>query len=237
MSDTAENKVAELHARSGWYRLLAGVYAEEPRGDFLQELRDSACHAALADLGVQFENDFLNTDLTELVEELACEYTMLFIAPGGFPAVESVRLQGGFRQSATSEVRTLYAKEGITVKADGFNTFEDHLAMEMGFVATLLDRQADALVRNDAIEAKRLEKLIKRFWVQHLGRWVRGFSTLVEEAAEHSFYREMSILLNAFSDAELALLELDVADGDGGRWRAPRPAQVDQPMQCGGVGK
>jgi putative dimethyl sulfoxide reductase chaperone len=224
----------ELRARAGWYRLLAGVFAEEPQVDFLRELRGDACQAALEELGVKFENDFLTTDLMELVDVLACEYTMLFIAPGGFPPVESVRLQGGFRQSAVTETKMLYAGEGFASKPGRFTTFDDHLAVELGFIAVLLEQQADALGSDDASEAKRLEKQIKRFWVQHLGRWVRGFSTLVEEASDHSFYREMAILLNAFADAELELFELDIVDGDGGRWRAPRPSEVDKPMQCGG---
>lgn len=234
MTNTLENTILELRAREGWYRLLAGVFAEEPKEVFLRELRENTCHSALIELGVKFDKDFLTPDFSELVEQLACEYTMLFVAPGGFPPVESVRLQGGYRQSAASRVKEFYTSEGVAVKASGFDIFDDHLAVEMGFVATLLERQANALEHNEEIESKRLEKSIKRFWVQHLGRWVRGFSTLVEQAAEHSFYREMSILLNAFSESELETLKLDIVDGDGGRWRAPKPAQVTQPMQCGG---
>jgi TorA maturation chaperone TorD len=234
MTDTADNKVAELRARAGWYRLLAGVFAEEPKAEFLRELRSDNCRSAMADLGVTFDEDFIKSEEADLLETLACEYTMLFVAPGGFPPVESVRLQGGFRQSANSEVKRLYAAEGFIVRTDGFVTFDDHLAVEMGFVAVMLERQADALGRNDAVEAQRLDKGVKRFWVQHLGKWVRGFSTLLEEAAEHSFYREMGILLNAFASAELELLELEVADGDGGRSRAPKPEAIDKPIPCGG---
>lgn len=236
MSQSKEKEEA-LRARAGWYRLFAGVFAEEPQGDFLRELRGDDCLTALEDLGVNFKNDFLNTDLTELEEVLACEYTMLFVAPGGFPPIESVRLQGGFRQSAVTETKALYAGEGFAAKPGRFATFDDHLAVEMGFIAELLEQQAGALGHNEVTEAKRLEKLIKRFWVQHLGLWIRGFSNLIEEASEHSFYREMAILLNAFAEAELEVLKLDIADADGGRWRAPRPAEVDQPMQCGGVAK
>lgn len=225
-----------LQARAHWYRLLSGVFAEEPRGAFLQELRSPVCLGALAELGADFGADFLESDEAALAETLACEYTMLFIAPGGFPPVESVRLQGGYRQSAASETRAFYAEEGFAVDGGRFAAFEDHLAVELQFVAALTERQATALTEGDAQEAARLAKRIKKFWVQHLGRWVRGYAMLLEEAAEHSFYREMARLLAAFAEAELALLGIELADADGGRWRAPKPEQVTKPMQCGGAG-
>lgn len=228
------NSIAALQSRAHWYRLLAGAFAEEPQSGFLRELRGENCLAALDELGVNFGADFLDSEEDALVEELAAEYTMLFVAPGGFPPVESVRLQGGYKQSAANETRDAYAAEGFTVQSGRFATFDDHLAVEMQFVAALLERQAEALSAGDGQEARRLEKSAKRFWMKHLGRWCRGFAQLVEEAAEHSFYREMARLLDAFAVAELEVMGLEVADEDGGRLRAPKPESVTRPMQCGG---
>jgi putative dimethyl sulfoxide reductase chaperone len=227
--------IETLRSRSHWYRLLAGVFAEEPQAAFLRELRSEACLASLAELGVNFGDDFLVESEEALLEELAAEYTMLFVAPGGFPPMESVRLQGGLRQSAVNETRDDYAAEGFSVQPGRFITFDDHLAVEMQFVAALLERQADALEQDDATEAMRLEKTVKRFWVKHLGCWVRGYASLVEEAAAHTFYREMARLLDAFAIAELEVMGLEIDDQDGGRWRAPKPESVTQPMQCGGA--
>lgn len=226
--------IEALKSRAHWYRLLAGVFAEELQAPFLRELRSEAFQETLGELGVNFGDDFLGRDEETLLEELAAEYTMLFVAPGAFPPIESVRLQGGYKQSAASETRDAYAAEGITVHAGRFTTFDDHLSVEMQFIAALLERQADALSTGDEQEARRLEKSAKRFWMKHLGRWCRGFAQLVEDAAEHSFYREMARLLDAFAEAELEAMGLDVADEDGGRLRAPKPEAVTKPMQCGG---
>lgn len=224
-----------LHARAGWYRLLAGVFAEEPCGEFLATLRSPAALAELAALGVQLPPEFSTQGQTALEEALACEYTMLFVAPGGFPPVESVRLQGGFRQAASSRVRDFYTAEGFAPAPGGrFALFDDHLAVQLGFVAALLTRQSEALAAGDAALAARTEKAVKRFWVQHLGLWVRGFAALVERAADHPFYRAMGGLLAAFAEAELTLMGLDLADADGGALRAPRPPEIDQPIWCGG---
>ncbi|MCW8827950.1 MAG: molecular chaperone TorD family protein [Gammaproteobacteria bacterium] len=229
------NTIDELKSRAHWYRLLAGVFAEEPQAPFLRELRSQACIESLAEVGVSFGEDFLATDEEMLLDDLAAEYTMLFVAPGGFPPVESVRLQGGYRQSASSEVRDAYTAEGFSVQSGRFAIFDDHLAAQMQFVAALLERQAEALAAAEEQEARRLEKTVKRFWIKHLGRWCRGYAQLVEEAAEHSFYREMARLLDAFVTAELDIMGLDVADEDGGKLRAPKPKAVTEPMQCGGA--
>jgi len=229
------NSIEALKSRVHWYRLLAGVFAEEPQGDFLRELRGEDCLAALGDLGVNFGEDFIGCNEDTLSEELAAEYTMLFVAPGGFPPIESVRLQGGYRQSAVNETRDAYAAEGYNVQSGRFISFDDHLAVEMQFIAALLERQAEALSAGNEQEARRMEKTVKRFWMKHLGRWVRGYASLVEEAAEHSFYREMACLLGAFAEAELDAMGLNVADEDGGKMRAAKPEAVTRPMQCGGA--
>lgn len=231
MTETIE--IESLRARAGWYRLLAGVFAEEPRGDFLDALRGDASLAALDALGVHLGPEFSEADRERIADTLGCEYTMLFVAPGGFPPVESVRLQGGFRQGANSAVRAFYRAEGFAAHGGRFAVFEDHLSVELGFVGVLLERQAEALEAGDIQRARQAEKTIKRFWVQHLGLWVRGFASVIVRAAEHPFYRGMARLLGAFAESELGLLGLEVADTDGGSWRAPRPAQVDEPMWCG----
>ncbi|MFZ5462119.1 MAG: hypothetical protein ACOZB1_00980, partial [Pseudomonadota bacterium] len=66
------------------------------------------------------------------------------------------------------------------------------------------------------------ERETKRFWTLHLGRWVRGYARLVQRAAEHSFYREMARLLEAFAEQEIALLRLRVEDQDLGREVVPK---------------
>ncbi|AXS84104.1 molecular chaperone [Marinobacter sp. Arc7-DN-1] len=240
ISQDASNQVGNvetLSSRAHWYRLLAGVFAEEPQAAFVRQLRSQACLEALAEVGVSFGDDFRAANEEALIEELAAEYTMLFVAPGGFPPVESVRLQGGYRQSASNEVRYAYAAEGFSVQSGRFAIFDDHLAAQMQFVAALLERQAEALVAADEQEQRRLEATVRRFWMMHLGRWCRGYAQLVEEAAEHSFYREMARLLDAFVTAELDIMRLAVVDEDGGRLRAPKPKAVTEPMWCGGAAR
>lgn len=223
----------EYAARAHHYRLLAGAFIEEPGRNYLAALRTPESLEALAELGVTFDNDFIDPGLDELLETLACEYTVLFASSGGFPPVESVRLKGGFQQDPCFAVREFYAKEGFAVGTGRFQLFDDQLGVELQFVAAQMDRTVAAMQHGDDQEQRRLEKSVKRFWAQHLGRWVRGYAALVERAASHSFYREMAMLLDAFAAFELELLGLDVVDEDQGRMELPPLAGADEPMRCG----
>ncbi|MDX9767124.1 MAG: molecular chaperone TorD family protein [Ectothiorhodospiraceae bacterium] len=221
-------KCEEYAARANLYRLFGGVFIEEPAGEFLANLRSNAVLAALAQMGAGFDEDFLNPAQADLEHALACEYTVMFATSGGLPPVESVRLQGGYHQAAHTAVKQFYREHGFTVKPGRFRVFEDNLGAELLFVAALLDRARAAAEAGDAAEDLRMVKSIRRFWVQHLGRWIRGYCSLVERASEHSFFREMARLTRHFAEMELEAMRLNVEDDDGGRLEHPVPEFKEQ---------
>lgn len=213
---------SDLRARASFYHLLAGAFVEEPGADYLHALRDPGALAALEAVGVRFDQDVTGVPLMALQDALAYEYTSLFASPGGCPPVESARLAGRFQQDSYHAVKAFYRAAGFVVQQGKFNIFEDQLGIELSFVAVLLERQASALEMGDTASDKLAEKDIKRFWANHLGRWVRGYASLVERVAEHSFYREIARLLSAFAEDELTLLNMHVDDVDGGREVVPK---------------
>jgi TorA maturation chaperone TorD len=213
----------ECLARASLYRLLAGVFVEEPAAPFLATLREPALLQLLHSAGIRFDVDFLEGDLPALSDALACEYATLFASSGGFPPVESVRLTGRFKQEPHFQVAQLYQRLGFEQVSGRFAVFPDQLGIELMFVAELLTRGAAALAREDRPAYKTLEKEIKRFWALHLGRWVRGYSGLIERAAGHSFYREMARFLAGFAAEEIAALGLTHLDDlDQGQLEVPK---------------
>jgi TorA maturation chaperone TorD len=230
-------------ARLAMYRLLSGVFVEEPSAELLAALREPAALEALAEVGLRFEADFTETGIAELADELACEFTTLFAASGGFPPIESVRLTGRYQQDPHFAVEAEYRRAGFEVAKGRFLVLADQLGVELAFVAELLERSRAALERDDVAAFQRLERDVKRFWALHLGRWVRGYARLVECATEHSFYREMAKLLGAFAAEELALMRLRVDDWDQGKEVVPKSEvkvlfDPDEPVcnACGGAG-
>lgn len=222
MFTTPEETAAECRARAELYRLLAGVFVEEATPEFLTALRAPALRQQLAEVGLRIDADFNDAPLDALVETLAIEYTTLFANSGGFPPVESVRLFGRFKQDPNFETMQTYKRLGFVLRPGRFEVFADQLGVELMFVAELLDRAAAALESDDPAGFRKLEKEIKRFWVQHLGRWVRGYARLIERTAEHSFYREMARFLGGFAAEEIAAMGLAIEDADQARLVVPK---------------
>lgn len=222
LAPTGEQLREECLARAVIYRLVAGVFVEEPGVEFLARLREVTTLESLAQAGVRFGSDFLDPELDLLAESLACEFTTMFAASGGFPPVESVRLTGRYQQAPHFDVKATYARAGFVVGGGRFRIPEDHLGVELLFVAELLERGAAALEKDDLQAWRAIERDIKRFWSLHLARWVRGYCRLVERASEHSLYREMARFLAGFAEEEIAAMRLRVDDLDQGREVVPK---------------
>lgn len=212
----------EIAARAKMYRLLAGVFVEEASTDFLAALRAPGALQALAEAGLRFDEDFTGPGLQALAEQLGAEYATLFVASGGFPPVESVRLTGRYYQAPHFAVQEEYRRAGFEVRKGRHQVFDDQLGVELTFAAELLERALAVLVRDGPPGYHRVERDIRRFWALHLGRWVRGYAGLVARATEHSFYREMAKLLAAFAEDEIARMRLRVEDVDQGRDVVPK---------------
>lgn len=219
-TDAADH--ADLDWRISLYRLLSGVFLEEPSAEFLTALRGPASLAALADAGLRFAPDFLEMPTDALVETLAIEYTTLFTASGGIAPIESARLTGRLQQEPYFAVQQVYRAHGFALGKTRFHVFEDQLGVELAFVAALLARCQQAHDNDGQGECRRLGKEVKRFWTQHLGKWVRGYARLVQRASEHSFYREMGRLLEDFATEEIAILGLRIEDQDQARLVVPK---------------
>lgn len=213
---------AECRARASVYRLLSGVFVEEAAAEFLAAIRADDMLRQLAETGLRFDDDFVATPLSELVETLAIEYASLFVASGGFPPVESVRLYGRYKQEPEFATMQTYRRLGFVLQSGRHEVFADQLGVELMFVAALLERQAARLDDDEHAQARELEKEIKRFWTQHLGRWARGYGRLVERAASHSFYREMGRFLAGFAEEEIRAMGLRVEDADQARLEVPK---------------
>mgnify|MGYP005864060913 FL=1 len=212
----------ECLARAGLCRLLAGAFIEEPGAAFIDALRQPESLQSLEEAGLRFDEDFTAPDTAALCEALSIEYSTLFAASGGFPPVESARLMGRYQQEPLFDVKETYRRAGFELKKGRFFVFEDQLGVELSFIAELLERCAAALAAGDQGTFRRQERELKRFWTVHLGKWVRGYARLIARAAEHSFYREMARLLNAFAEDEIAALRLRIDDRDQGKLVVPK---------------
>ena len=104
-------------------------------------------------------------------------------------------------QDEWESVLRFYAEMGM-MRAEGTVETEDHLALELEFMAQTCDRLVSALAEKAFPEASWLTEQQTRFLDQHLLKWLPSFVKHVHKLGKTSFYK-------AFADLSLAFLKMD----------------------------
>ncbi len=193
--------------RSGLYGFLAAVFRAEPTAALLGEIRKAAFEGALKAVGVDLVDSLSRDSDKKLLDDLAVEYTRLFIGPGNHVAPYAAVYLGGEGASLwgreTAWVKTFIEDSGFDYKAD-FHDLPDHIAVELEFMREITARQAQALDKGDEEKALDLRSRENEFLTKHLARWVPKFRAKIASNARLPFYREMAALTMDFilSEAE-----------------------------------
>lgn len=200
-----EDLASTATQRSQLYRFLAEIFRKEPPAELLQKIRSPEITAVLAENGVHLDNSFLETPIEQLTEDLAVEYTWLFLGPGGHIApFESVQLKGGsgiLKGPETEAVRNYIDAAGFEYSGD-FHEMPDHVSVELEFLGHLSRLEAEAWQRDDAAEARNCHGFQLDFLKQHAGKWIGDFCSRVKSTANSAFYAEIAELTAAFLESE-----------------------------------
>lgn len=228
-----------LDFRLGYYRLLSELLAREPTPALLEavglHLPDRAEAArelrpALGEGWAQIGAFLRGRTPLEAAEAAADEFTRLFVGPRRPPLhpYESYYLTGGLFDRPLAVVRTFLRQVGLE-KEPGYAEPEDSLAVELGVVAHLLERQRRAADPDAEAASVNLQAA---FLKRHLLVWGPRCAEDLERAEGADFYRGVGSLLRGFLDLELALVrdwgpepvrtleEARAATGTGA-WRGP----------------
>ena len=204
-------------ARANVYGLLADIFREEPSDSLLSKLREPEFSGALHALNLSLDEMFENTSQAQLSEDLALEFTRLFIGPGShISANESMHVKERFGESnafwgpQTVEVKKFMEAAGLKVD-DSFSGMPDHISAEFEFMQLLLLKEVEAWANDDHELATNILKIELRFYEEHLSQWVSNFCDRVIEAATHTFYRQFSEVTKGFIEFESQTLK-DLAD-------------------------
>ena len=128
---------------------------------------------------------------------LTWDFNRLFVGPGEMLAApwESVyrsKTKLTF-QEPTLQVRELYARFGVHAPAMHREP-DDHLGLELAFVATLSDLAAQATARGDTALLKSCFETQADFLRDHLLAWAPACLVLVEKHAETDYYRGAALV-------------------------------------------
>ncbi|PIW26467.1 MAG: hypothetical protein COW30_14660 [Rhodospirillales bacterium CG15_BIG_FIL_POST_REV_8_21_14_020_66_15] len=201
---TARKDMAEMAtARADVYGLLAEVFRAEPSESFLSCLQGPEFSQALTALGSSPEAIFGDLADRQLAEELALDFTRLFVGPGPrLSPHESLHVEtpcGGndFWGVETVEVKKFMEGAGLTLD-DSFTGMPDHISAELEFMQRLAIQEAAYWTDGDKESARGAMAVQRRFLDEHLSRWLPRFCDKVAARAEQPFFREMAKLTKAF---------------------------------------
>jgi len=209
-----------LKIRWGIYSLLSKIYKEEQTVESLQDLLNNVdtiltsgselLDGAFMDVFEHLQslrmliNDLLKQDSKQMQSLLAKEYAHLFLGFGKFhPSESSYRSESGsIMQEFRDDVLEVYKKFGVR-KIDEFKEPEDHIAVELQFMAYLCRRTIEALNNGGGLsEAKKYLEAQRDFLNNHLASWVPKLAEDILKSAENGFYKEAAYLTAKFIQAE-----------------------------------
>jgi len=193
-----------LRKRSDLYNLLSRLYEREVDTPLLEYILSSSRNAAD---GHMLSPDFVTqTDsqgAAQATRDLAAEFTVLFI--GGrrsrrvFP-YESVYTSAEhlMMQESRDEVAAVYRAAQLSLP-ENFREPEDHLALELAYMAHLNMQASQA---DQAESARQAISLQQSFYRKHLMVWAPEFCADLKKATRSAFYAWLAEFTGDFLAAE-----------------------------------
>lgn len=211
-------------ARAGLYRFLGGLYIMEIDEETLAQMKQ-----------MQFPKDEENKELTEAfarlekaiagcknsdLEDLAADYAKTFLAAGEATGVAAFPYESIYTNKkhelggrTEQEVLALYALHGWEPSKDMFRTMNDHIGLELEFMAVLCEEELLACQTDNADRAAMSSRDQNEFLYTHLG-WAGGFCMDINKYAQTEFYQAAAKVTTAFLAQEKEMLEMGGAIWD-----------------------
>ena len=202
--------------RAGLYSLFSRIFREEADKTLLKSMKDKLEKSDLSVIlqdtaqGPAFKSGFYNLkefftkkDINSvLLEELASDYASLFLGTGKNPAhpYESVHLSEEriIMRKPWNDVRRIYQELGL-IKEKTFTQPEDHIAVELDFMAHLCLEMQSAIDKGETESVDRLIKTQQDFLKNHLALWVPEFcDDILKGSSENGFYGAVAQILREF---------------------------------------
>ena len=192
---------AEFQGRLDLYRLLSRLYQSEVDEALLDNLKALALPKENEDLkqGAADLRDYLSSCGSNAVEELSVDYAATFLAAGSAEGAAALPCESVytspkriFMQEAWEQVSRLYAEKGLGKDDSLSDLMEDHVALELAFMAWLIEQ--------GTIQEQ------KAFLEGHLLNWLPAFANHVEQYGRTPFYKAVTKIALGFLRLEQGLL-------------------------------
>jgi TorA maturation chaperone TorD len=199
--------------RGNVYSFLSKIYEKEVTVDLLKQLTRPEFVSQLNTMGEGEGFNLLSSylksaagrDLQQIRLELAVEYAKLFLGLGAgiyHPSESAYTTSTHFiMQQPRDSVMAEYRK-ALVDKVKGFPEPEDHVAMELQFMAHLCGKTEEAVKSGQNVDAKNLLESQRNFMNNHLMIWVPKFAADVIKATTVDFYKAIAQITAGFLEVD-----------------------------------
>lgn len=222
--NTQNDGIAILLAnRCYLYRLLQRIFADEPNSELIEIVINQHTQEAMGLLLDEEEHGFdhylvlftqlreaMAEDAEDTLDKLKREYTYLLIGPNKLPAPpwESVYItkERLIFQESTLNVRRAYLEYKF-LPANYPHEPDDHLALELDFMAHLAGLAQERFEEGKTEEVRKLLLDQKAFLEKHLLVWIGDFAKQIQQSTTHYFYPPVAELTEQILKVDLAAVE------------------------------
>ncbi len=202
--------------RAGTYEFLARIFRVEVDQDLLEQMAGMTLPAEIElpeiSEGYRILNGFLEHRKASTLTDLAVDYARIFLGAGAastrtYP-YESVYTSPDrlVMQDARDQVLQLYRLEGLGRAEQEFGEPEDHIALELQFMACLCRKTTEALKDGNKERALGYLEKQKDFVQAHLLPWVPRFCSDVQRLAREDLYRAVAKITLGYLKMEQDLI-------------------------------
>lgn len=223
MSNQKDSITIILSNRHYLYKLLHRVFADEPNSELIEivtsDHTQEALQLVLEDDDTRFAPYFelfgqlksaISKDAADVLDKLKGEYTKLLIGPGTLPAPpwESVYIskENTLFQESTLKVRRAYLEYNF-LPANYPREADDHIALELDFMAHLADLAQESFQVDKLEETKKVLFDQQKFLKEHLLVWIGDFAQKIQESKSHYFYPQMAALTDKALQLDAFVIE------------------------------
>ncbi len=200
-------KAFYVYPERSWFKSLvqSDIFSEAP---FAAEQPDVASGLLLLRQWSRSDGGVLSD---QMFDDVQADYTRLFIGPGQVltPPWESVYFSEERLtfQEETLDVRNWYKQFGLQA-AKVYNEPDDHIGLELEFIAHLATMGLDALEKNDAAAFDKSLDAQRGFLAEHLLKWAPDWCEQVQSRANTNFYRGISLVTRGALEESAKLLDV-----------------------------
>ena len=203
--------------RADTYQFLARLYKSEVDEELLAELKGKSFPYGTgnktADEGYLAMAKFLSNTWPNTLTDLAVDYVRAFIGHGNdsyscaypyesvYTSRERLMMMG-----ARDMVLAIYRSQGLD-KDESWHESEDHIAVELEFMATMAQRSAAAFAEGRESDAEAALIVQRNFLEDHLLAWVPMMAADMRRFAKTDFYLGLSNITEGFLNIDKEFLD------------------------------